>query len=823
MIKPELLAPAGSMDALHAAVDNGADAVYLGVGSYNARANAQNFVEEDLPEIINYAHLHSVRVYLTLNTLLRDDELTGAAALAKKAFDQGIDAVIVQDTGLLALIRSQFPYIPIHASTQMNLFDSGSIQWAKDNGMTRVVLPRELSFEEISARTKEASLQGIEVEVFIHGALCVCYSGLCLFSAMNGNGQRSGNRGLCAQPCRTLFELHSSTQEEETPGRLLSVKDQSALPYIQKLMDAGVHSFKIEGRMREPAYVAATVRAYREYIDRVYDGENPMEVETRIQRHLLLAFNRGGSFTTQYMQGEKHADLTAGKYSGRYGLLLGIIVKKNARAGTLSLRLSSSDLPIRGDYLSIRVNDQEISSFPIGKVEKMGDLLVVMGLHPQMIEKIPDGAFVFQMSELAYTRDLLQGKAAYKTPVAITLSTDENISAQVRIDLAVTDGMWKGAKASVRILPSQETAHTELVHSRICEQLSKAKSSPFDVRSVEIDPSFSLCAPVSFVNELRRDGFAALEKVILERKHPGVHTEESELSPCAPSTDLQSPQFTEKQELSLTKRDILHVNYYDLRRLLPQKLACRADYYSFSVYDLSQAQVHAALEVLHEEEPLAKFLIWLPGAYKDQLIPVIDNAVHFMEQEYPDSFAGTVTSSHEKTNGRTWISASANIYNHEALSCALSGHPFAAAPSYELKDQNMIEMLSMIPAQSFASSYLSLHRYGRIEWMQSEFCTVGRHEEACRKCRDKDRNFSLQILSPDDAAPVKGKDLPVITHSGLCTSEILGPLHIPVGSDLLNTCRQKQIAVAHTVRFLDEPYDVRRHIANEILSVLTTD
>ena len=207
MIKPELLAPAGSMDSLRAAVDNGADAVYLGVGSMNARANAQNFDEEDLPEIIKYAHLHSVRVYLTLNTLIRDDELPGALCLSKSAYEQGIDALIVQDLGLLHLLQSQCPYIPLHASTQMNLFDTGSIQWAKDHNLSRVVLPRELSIEEITRRTREADHNGLEVEVFIHGALCVCYSGLCLFSAMNGNGQRSGNRGLCAQPCLSLIHI----------------------------------------------------------------------------------------------------------------------------------------------------------------------------------------------------------------------------------------------------------------------------------------------------------------------------------------------------------------------------------------------------------------------------------------------------------------------------------------------------------------------------------------------------------------------------------------------------------------------------------------
>src|SRR5665647_1292782 len=218
MIKPELLAPAGSMDALHAAVDNGADAVYLGVGAFNARANAQNFTDEDLPEVISYAHLHSVRVYLALNTILRDDELQGALSLAITAYEQGVDALIVQDLGLLEILQQKAPFIPVHASTQMNLFDKESIQWAAENNISRIVLPRELSLAEICSRAQSAAANGLEVEVFIHGALCVSYSGLCMFSAMNGNGQRSGNRGLCAQPCRTLFELHSSDGIEETPG-----------------------------------------------------------------------------------------------------------------------------------------------------------------------------------------------------------------------------------------------------------------------------------------------------------------------------------------------------------------------------------------------------------------------------------------------------------------------------------------------------------------------------------------------------------------------------------------------------------------------------
>jgi hypothetical protein len=236
---------------------------------------------------------------------------------------------------------------------------------------------------------------------------------------------------------------------------------------------------------------------------------------------------------------------------------------------------------------------------------------------------------------------------------------------------------------------------------------------------------------------------------------------------------------------------------------------------------LTQPLVHEALEALHAEEPLAKYLIWLPGAFKDTLLPVIQNAVDFMKNTYPDSYAGIVSSDPAKAGGDTWISASANLYNHEAFLSVLASEPFAAAPSYELKEQNLIELLAGIPAHCFASSYLSVHRYGRIEWMQSEFCSVGKHENACRKCRDKDQSYSLQILSADDAQPVKGKDLPVVTHAGVCTSEILGPLYASAGRDLLNICKEKHISVAHTVRYLDEPYDIRRHIMNELLSELS--
>lgn len=811
--KPELLAPAGSMAALRAAVDNGANAVYMGLGAFNARGNAQNFQAEELPEAVNYAHLHSVRVYITLNTLIHDSEMEEAISLARSSWEAGADSLIIQDLGLADLLRRELPEMPLHGSTQMNLFDKAAVRWSAEHGLSRVILPRELSYEEIAARTLEAERAGIETEMFIHGALCVCYSGLCLFSAMNGNGARSGNRGLCAQPCRTLFRLNAGDGVDVPSGRLLSPRDQSALPYLARLIRAGVHSFKIEGRMKDSAYVAATVRAYREFIDRIYDGEDTDDAQKDAARHLLLAFNRGGSFTTQYLQGKKKAGLLSGEYSGRYGLPIGIIVKKNARTGTLSIRMNEDIVPSRGDYLSVRSNDREVASFPIGTLEKIGDVLAVKGLHPQMIEKIPDGAHVFQMSELAYTHDLLQGKAAYKTKVSMKLSEPADDCTGWCLRLTVREGMWQGLEAAVELTVPEDTAYPELSRERIAGQLSKAKSSPFDVVSIEMAPSLSLCAPVAFLNELRREGFAALAQAILLKRRPDVEAPAERIF----ENEEGAPGNPNVGQL----HDVVHVNYFDLKRQIPQGIGVRADYYSFSVFDLGEEAVRDALRGLHSEEPDARFLIWLPGAYKDSAVSLIDRAEKFMKDEFPESYAGMVSSKPRISGSVSWISASANLYNHYSLQSVLNEGAAAAAPSYELKDHEVIDMLEQMEPQSFSHSYLSLHRYGRIEWMQSEFCPVGRHESGCRKCREKDKFFTLQILSQEDGLPKRGKELPVVAHPGLCMSEILGTLHSSVGEELLLACGRLRIPVAHTVRFLDEPLAERLSAVEEIRAGIT--
>ena len=285
----ELLSPAGSRAALEAAVQSGADAVYMGFGAFNARRNAKNFTDEEFADAVAYCHLRGVRVFLTLNTLLTDRELPQAAEVLRKASQMGVDAVLVQDWGVLTLAQAVTPDLPIHASTQMSLFTSGGARWAERLGMERVVLARELSRDDIANVCRSC---GAEIEVFVHGALCMCYSGQCTMSALIG--QRSGNRGACAQPCRLPYGVNGPCKNQFP----LSLKDANLSAYLQELGDMGVACLKLEGRMKRPEYVAVITSIYRRLID---EKRGPTAAESQA---LEQAFSRSG-FTDGYYRHRK--------------------------------------------------------------------------------------------------------------------------------------------------------------------------------------------------------------------------------------------------------------------------------------------------------------------------------------------------------------------------------------------------------------------------------------------------------------------------------------------------------------------------------------
>ena len=341
--RPELLAPAGGRAAFEAAVAAGADAVYLGAGGFNARRNADNFDAADLRAACRDAHLHGCAVYLAANTLVMPGEMDEALSLVADAAEAGVDAAIVQDMGLAALVRRELPKLPLHASTQMNIRGPRGLEIARKMGFSRVTLARELSLEQVARLAGE----GVELEVFAHGALCICESGQCLFSSMVGG--RSANRGVCAQPCRLPYTLvDANGRTIPTDGEfLLSPKDLNTLDMLPRLVAAGVASLKIEGRMKSPEYVSSVTAAYRAALDRACEAPEGFAPTDDERAQVAEAFTRG--FTGGYLAGVRGAELMGCKRPNNRGVAVGRVA---GFAGG-RVRVKATQPVLRGDLLEI--------------------------------------------------------------------------------------------------------------------------------------------------------------------------------------------------------------------------------------------------------------------------------------------------------------------------------------------------------------------------------------------------------------------------------------------------------------------------------------
>lgn len=357
----DLLSPVGSFECLKAAVQNGANSVYFGANLFSARAYALNFDLEDLEKAIIYAKTRGVKTNLTLNTLVTDNEFNNAFELAKKAYEFGIDAIIVQDLGLAKQLIRSFPDLDIHASTQMTAHNLQGVLELQELGFKRVVLSRELSLLEIEYICKNSN---VEIECFVHGALCVSYSGQCLFSSMVGG--RSGNRGKCAQPCRLPYKLIENDTEIDK-GHLLSTRDLCGLDFIPDLINAGVTCLKIEGRMKSPEYVATVTRIYRKYIDLAEKliSESSIDlynIDDIDRKNLLQVFNRGMS-SSGHLTTEPNKNLVFKDKPNNMGLFLGKVQKYNKNKGYITVKLQE---PIEvGDTISL---EKETGSYNVSEL-----------------------------------------------------------------------------------------------------------------------------------------------------------------------------------------------------------------------------------------------------------------------------------------------------------------------------------------------------------------------------------------------------------------------------------------------------------------------
>ena len=502
--KIELLAPAGNREAFVGAINAGANAIYLSGKNFGARKYANNFTKEEIVDLIIYAHLRNVRVYVTVNTLIFEDELDDLFDYCDYLVLNNVDALIVQDLGVIDAFCKRYPDTEIHASTQMNTYNEHQLRFLSDLGVKRVILARETPLNDIEEMLKKID---IDVEVFVHGALCVSYSGNCLFSSLRGG--RSGNRGECAQPCRLKYSLFKGDILVEPESYLLSTKDLMTIHELDKIISSGVKSLKIEGRMRKPEYVIATVRAYREALDNVLSG-TPFDLQERVTE-LLSVFNR--EYTKGYLLDEEPYNINNSNRPNHQGIEIGEVIAFNH--GKTDIRLSG-DLRV-GDGIRI-IGDSDFGG-------QVGRILIqnrqVDEAHENDVVTIDLPRKVDKGSKVLKTSDS-------KLESSLKVYLDENYGI---VPLQAKLSAYVGKKLKLKIIgekagsfefeseyivePAKNAIQTE---EKLAIQFSKFGNTSFFLEKLEVETDGLGFIPNGVINELRRTGVNAIEEAMLSRE-----------------------------------------------------------------------------------------------------------------------------------------------------------------------------------------------------------------------------------------------------------------------------------------------------------------
>ncbi|MDP2426487.1 MAG: DUF3656 domain-containing protein [bacterium] len=502
MKKVELLAPAGDKNSLIGAINAGANAVYVAGKKFGARANASNFEDDELVEMIQFAHLRGARLFVTVNTLIFDEEMSELLTYTDFLVQHHIDAFIVQDFGLLSILIHRYPHTDIHVSTQANTHTIEQAMWLKELGVKRIVLARETNIDLI---TQIKALVDVEIEVFIHGALCVSYSGNCLHSSMIG--YRSGNRGECAQSCRLPYTLTTSDQSIQEPSYLMSTKDLMTIKRIPELIESGIDSFKIEGRMRKPEYVVTTVLEYASAIDSYYQGVTP-PLDTAIDR-LKRVFNR--DYTEGYLFDITPTSINQSYRPNHIGVEAGKVIQyKHGKVGMLLLDDLSVGDGVRflfdrdyGMVVSRILQDNESV-----KTAKMGEFVTL-----DVAQEIPLHTIMMKTQDIVLERGLEQYLHTDYKKICLTGFVHCVIDKPIELHLHAM-GHKVFVQSDFFVQQAQKNATTK---EQIMEQLSKLGNTPFFYESLHLECQAGVFVPVKVLNDLRRSALQLLEEKLLYR------------------------------------------------------------------------------------------------------------------------------------------------------------------------------------------------------------------------------------------------------------------------------------------------------------------
>jgi putative protease len=554
-IIPELLAPAGSIESLKAAVNAGADAVYISGKRFGARQFARNFSLDEMEQAIEYAHLRGVKVYVTVNTLVKESELPMVARNLLELYSLGADAIIVQDLGVARLAKKLAPNLDLHCSTQMTIHNPEGVNWAAENGFKRVVLAREMSLKDIEKTARQLSPK-IELEIFAHGAICYSYSGQCLLSSFIGG--RSGNRGMCAQPCRKQYQLITGETDKygkyqegrEIPLKdhyLLSTRDLAIYSHLHQISKAPVDSIKIEGRMRPPEYVANVVKVYREALDSI--ARSQWKVREEEVSKLKMSFNRGT--TRGWLMGAPYQSMMGRSNPGNRGLYLGEVVNYDTKNGQTIVKTKSRVKPEKGDGILFKQPDNREKSDNLwGTILEHSPEVKKNRLSLKLRKKVEIGSNVYitrRKSLIDWANNLVSdSQLPHQIPLDLQIDWNREMIPIIRVTASPP-----GHNVEIEFIADfamEKAIKRPLSPETITKQLKKTGGTPFLIQNISLNYPGDLFTPIGNLNHLRRQILQKIQDKILETKKPSsedIESARTQFSQFAKEFNLEESVYEE--------------------------------------------------------------------------------------------------------------------------------------------------------------------------------------------------------------------------------------------------------------------------------------
>ena len=755
MNRPELLSPVGDFECLKAAVQNGADAVYLGASSFNARARATNFNENNLIEAISYAKLRGVKVNLTLNTLIKNEEFQDAVSLAVLAHNLGVDAIIIQDFGLAKYLKENYPEITLHASTQMTVHNLQGTKDLLNSGFSRIVLARELPIEEI--KNIKENIDG-ELEVFVHGALCISYSGQCLLSSLIGG--RSGNRGLCAQPCRLPYELiEKNSNKTIDKGYLLSPRDLCAIEYLPYLIKAGVDSFKIEGRLKNPTYVGTITKIYRKYINMILENINLSESElcTMVKNNLhiknidsnltdfeelIQVFNRG-EFSKGHLENSGNKNLIFKEKPNNMGIYLGEIYAFNNNKGHINITLEAP-LSI-GDKISINnesytvselmIKNKNFQTLPAGSIVTIG----------RMKGNIKPRQKIYKIEDVNLNKKITPSFKEDKNLKKIKINGEITIKEHLPITLKLSSKSiyYKDFEFTYtsNIIP-EKSLNKPITQEIIIDKLSKTVSTEFEFDEIKVNLDDNLFITISNINEIRRNALIEYENECIKKHSNNLILKDINNLPL----EITNINKKESKDISLLLNILnSNYNYSNLKNI--NRLYVPFKYFLLPEYE----------NILKDITSTYNTYIYMPHIIRDNKIHLINNNIDSLLQKY--IVKGFVISHISQINLLNKYNLelignyNLNIFNNNTINelNKLNVNKVTMSPELNKEEINLLNS---------NNTYSEVIVYGKIPVMTNNYCYLGKSNKCFSSCKKecytngnyvlKDRlGFEFKIL-PDN-------------------------------------------------------------------------